>query len=375
MAVSSKIIESEADLARLEPAWDELAEAAGRPFCAPAWMLAWWRHARPSGARLQVVAVEEEERLIGIAPFYARRTGLTTSYEVLTGRLSPPVGPLAVPGREAEVAAAIGTALSGPRERAGYLRMWDRFDVGGMTRRMVDSWPERSPWIHTAVGMPTPVIDLAVDDPEAWVQSLAPKVRQEVRRRRRRLDEAGAEFHEVGAEDRGPALDALLKLHAERWRDRGGSRALVPGLRAMLDEAAREMLPDGRMRLLTITVEGRHVAATMVLGAGEEAVGWLGGFDPEWARSGVSMALIVLAIEGAIRSGKTLFDLGPGDMDYKRRLATAEREISGLTIVPRSAGYPLARATLAPYEARWALSDRLSSETKEKVRRTLARSR
>jgi CelD/BcsL family acetyltransferase involved in cellulose biosynthesis len=253
--------------------------------------------------------------------------------------------------------------------------MWDRFDAGGMTRRMVDSWPGRSPWVHTALGMPTPVIDLAVDDPDAWVQSLAPKARQEVRRRRRRLDEAGAEFQVVGAADRGPALDALLDLHAERWRDRGGSRALVPGLRAMLDEAAREMLPDGRMRLLTVTAEGRHIAATMVLGAGEEAVGWLGGFDPEWARSGVSMALIVLAIEDAIRSGKTLFDLGPGDMDYKRRLATGEREISGLTIAPRSAGYALARATLAPHEARWALSDSLSPETKGKVRGALGRAR
>jgi CelD/BcsL family acetyltransferase involved in cellulose biosynthesis len=71
----------------------------------------------------------------------------------------------------------------------------------------------------------------------------------------------------------------------------------------------------------------------------------------------VSIALIVLAIEDAIRAGKTHFDLGPGDMDYKRRLADAEREISGLTIVPRSAGYPLARAALAPYQARWGLSD------------------
>jgi CelD/BcsL family acetyltransferase involved in cellulose biosynthesis len=78
----------------------------------------------------------------------------------------------------------------------------------------------------------------------------------------------------------------LLELHAGRWRDRGGSRALIPGLRAMLDEAAARMLPEERMRLLTVTADGRTVAATMVLGAGEEAVGWLGGFDPEWARSG-----------------------------------------------------------------------------------------
>jgi CelD/BcsL family acetyltransferase involved in cellulose biosynthesis len=374
MTVSSRIIDEESDLVRLEPMWDELAVAAGRAFCAPAWMLAWWRHARPSGATLHVVAVEEGERLIGIAPFCTRRAGLATSCEVLTGRLSPPVGPLAAPGREAEVSAAIAAAFAGCRG-AGYLQVWDRFDAGDMTRRMVDSWPHRSPWVHTAPGMPAPVIAAAGNDPEAWVQGLGRKVRQEVRRRRRRLEEDGAKFEAIEAENRGPALDALLKLHAERWRERGGSRALVPGLREMLDEAAEQMLPEGRMRLLTITVDGRTVAATMVLAAGEEAVGWLGGFDPAWGGSGVSMILVVHAIEDAIRAGRSIFDLGPGAMAYKRRLADAEREVSGLTIVPRGAGYPLARATLAPYQARWALSERLSPATKDKVRGALARLR
>ena len=367
MKVSSRIIESEADLARLEPAWDELAVAADRPFCAPAWMLSWWRHARPSGAELRVVAVEEGERLIGIAPFYARRAGLTTSWEVLTDQLSRPVGPLAEPGRGADVGAAVAEALAGG-DGPGYLRIWDRFDAGDTTRRMAEAWPHRAPWIHTAVGMPTPIIDFDGRDPEAWIQSLAPKLRQEARRRRRRLDEAGAEFNEVGVDDRGPALDWLLALHELRWSDRGGSRALVPGLRAMLDEAALRMLPDGRMRLLTITVEGRTVAATMVLGAGQEAVGWLGGFDPEWGRQGVSMALIVYAVEDAIRSGKSTFDLGPGDMAYKRRLADFEREISGLTMVPHGSSYALARASLAPHQARWELSTRLTPELKSKLR-------
>lgn len=374
MTASSRIIESEADLARLEPAWDELAGAAARPFCAPAWMLAWWRHARPAGARLRVIAVEEGDRLIGIAPFFARRAGLTTSYEVLSDRLSPPVGPLAAPGRGADVATAIGAALA-RRGGPGYLRLWDRYGAGETTRRLAETWPGRAPWVHTAIGMPTPVIDFDGKDPEAWLQSLAPKVRQEARRRRRRLAEAGAEFDDVAVGDRGPALDALLALHEARWRDRGGSRALVPGLRAMLDEAAERMLPDGRMRLFTITVDGRIVAATTVLAAGEEAVGWLGGFDPEWGRQGVSMSLIVHAIEDAIRAGKTTFDLGPGAMDYKRRLAGFEREISGLTMVPHGPSYALARATLAPHQARWELTARLSPETKAKLRGAVAMAR
>lgn len=62
-------------------------------------------------------------------------------------------------------------------------------------------------------------------------------------------------------------------------------------------------------------------------------------------------------------------------MDYKRRLATAEREISGLTVAPRSSGYPLTRAALASHQARWILSERLSPEAKAKVPGALGRLR
>ena len=74
-------------------------------------------------------------------------------------------------------------------------------------------------------------------DFETWLAGRSTKFRGETRRYRRRLEEAGAEFRTVGAAERGPALDALLALHERRWRDRGGSQAMIPGLREMLDEA------------------------------------------------------------------------------------------------------------------------------------------
>src|SRR5271156_4906515 len=54
------------DLEALAPhldAWDALAVTHGRPFCAPAWMLAWWSQARTGDARLRVVLVSDEHGL------------------------------------------------------------------------------------------------------------------------------------------------------------------------------------------------------------------------------------------------------------------------------------------------------------------------
>ena len=57
--------------------WDELAVEAGRPYCTPAWQLAWWRHAAPANALLRAIVVRDGDAVIGIAP--RSRTGAPMS--------------------------------------------------------------------------------------------------------------------------------------------------------------------------------------------------------------------------------------------------------------------------------------------------------
>lgn len=376
MTLSADIIEQEAALGPVRAEWDALAIECGRPFCAPAWMLSWWHHARPEGGGLHLIAVNDGNRLVGLAPLWTLQPASmpVSAYEVLTDRLSPPVGPLAAPGREREVAALMTRALTRTRPRQSFLRLWDKFGPDDFSRQVVEAWPRRPPWVHAAVRMPTPVVSLEEHDYEAWLEGRSSKFRQEARRRHRRLEELGARIRRAGPDDYWPAIEALLDLHAARWRDRGGSNALVAGLPSMLEEAAAELVPSGRMRIFTIEVEGRVIAANMLLAAGGEVAGWLSGFDEEWGRYSFSMLLALHAIADAAESGESRLNLGPGDMDYKRRLADAQEEITGLTVVPRSAAtYPLTRLGLLAYQARWALSARLSKRTKARLRHALPR--
>ena len=43
--------------------WDELAVDAGRPFCSPGWMLAWWSDAAPARSEIAVVIVRDARRV------------------------------------------------------------------------------------------------------------------------------------------------------------------------------------------------------------------------------------------------------------------------------------------------------------------------
>lgn len=370
MDLTTEIVTDEADLGPLRTEWDALAVETAAPFCAPAWMLAWWRHARPTGATLRVVAVRDGDRLVGLAPLFARSDkGRNAAYDVLTERLSPPAGPLAAPGREREVAAAIGAALAEARPRLSSLQLWSTQGSGDVASILAEAWPGRAPWLRSAAPEPVPVVTLTELDYDGWFAGRSSKFRQESRRMRRRLEDAEAGFELVGPEGLEEALAAFVDLHGDRWQDRGGSDALVTGLRPMLADAAGEMLDAGRMRVYALRAEDRLVAVNVLLVAGGEICGWSSGFDEEWARFSPSMQLTLQAIDDATQQDDARMSLGPGEGGYKRRLADTGEEIVALTLVPRGASYYAARLRLLPAELRAAVAARLSPESKQRLRR------
>lgn len=373
MALATAIVETESDIEDLRPEWDRLAVEASQPLCAPGWMLAWWRHGCAEGAGLRAIAVRDGDRLLGVAPLWAARPGAARSdYQMLAARLAPPAGPLAAPGREREVAEQTIDAIAGGSPRPATIRFWSRHDPAAIGDRLAEAAARRGFWVHRRAPVPLPIADLGCGDFERWFGARGTKFRKESRRRRRRLEDTGARIRLVdGVDEIGPALDAFVELHDARWRDRGGSNALIPGLRGMLAEATDALLPSGRLRIFTLEIEGRAIAVNILLAAGEEVSGWSSGFDVDWYRYSPSIQLALAAIGDAIERGEGRLCLGPGETDYKRRLADRREEIAMTTLVPRDGAYPLTRLRLAPYQARAYTAARLSPQSKRRLRRLL----
>src|SRR4051812_10590831 len=109
----TEIIEDLEGADRLAADWDRLSVQCSRPYCAYAWLSSWWRHVAPKDALLRVVVVTEGSAVVGIAPWYQTRDRLGV-------RMLRPLGwptcsrvePLAVPGRELEVASGVAAALA-----------------------------------------------------------------------------------------------------------------------------------------------------------------------------------------------------------------------------------------------------------------------
>jgi len=329
--------------------WDRLAVLRGQPYSAPAWMLAWWRHASPPGARLAVVVVSEDERVIGVVPAYQRRTrsGLRVARLLGTGHR---VEPLAEPGREGEVAVAAAEALQGLRDRPGALLL-DRGDAEspwpGLLAR---AWPRPAATLWSEL-IGAPAVRLADRTYEDWLAARSGNFRSQHRRRRRQLAERGAEFRLVGpGDDLSAPIASFIALTIERWVLHLGADRGPEGIRGMLLEAAAHLVPSGRMRIWTLEVDGRPVSAQVFLVADGEVAYWNGGYDEEWSKLRPGFETIIRAIEHAFAQGDRRLDLGGGATGYKLRMTGDDDPIRSTLLLPGGRDRPFRRVQLLPQQ-------------------------
>jgi CelD/BcsL family acetyltransferase involved in cellulose biosynthesis len=369
------VVEDSGSLVDHLGAWDALAIAAARPFCAPAWMLAWWHEARSGDARLRVVLVLEHDRLVGVGPFFAQVGALgLVEMRLLAAGFCHRIGPLAEAGAEAEVATELAHALAGMAPTPASIVFEGVDDADPWPELIRAAWPSRRrPRLRTDVRMDAPVIELEASY-EAWLERRERRFRKEARRTARRLEELGVRGR-IARDDE--AVDTLLRLHYERWRGRGGSNVGVEARRTIV-RAMREL--PGEQRLSVALLEGPDgaVAAELVLCAGDAAVFWGGGFLPAWARHAPGTQAMLFALRTIATHGAQGVDLGGGDHEYKRRLADGNRPLAWRTMFPRGARYPLLRLRLAPKHVRFALRDlarRLPGRQRERLKRLMGRGR
>ncbi len=372
--LTGRILTTLEDLDPYVPEWDALAVARRLVYCAPGWVLPWWRHAAPAEAELRVVVVLDGERLFGIAPFYARaQLGGIVGYRMVGAAVTHRIEPLAPAGAIEEVAAVIARTLAAARPVPARLRFDGIPDGSPWPRLLARAWPGRGrPFIHREPGIPAPTVSLAHEGFDAWMATKSANFRQQMRRARRKLESRGAVFRTAATpEEIAAALPDFERLHLARWEARGGSSTLNPRVVDMLLDAGRALVPDGRFRLESIELDGQTISSHLFVSAGEETSYWLGGFDDRYSALWPSMVSLVAAVREGFDRGDTRLDLGQGAQPYKYRLADGQDCLNWLTLVPPGPHYGRAMVLFAPRRLRFAITRRISPEAKARLRRLL----
>ena len=378
MGLAAELVEESARLRLARKDWDSLAVELGRPYCAPAWMLAWWEHARPRRALLRTVLVRDGEELVAVAPFYAdRRFARAVHYRLLAADVSHRVVPLIRPGVEDAAIEAIVHTLAAARPRPAVIHFESVEADDEWPARFTAHWPGPAPPLAVIEWRgPAPTVrlgDRAFDD---WLRSKSRNFRSQAGRMRRRLEAGGARFClATTAQEAQQAMDAMVRLHYARWEGRGGSTALDPGVERMLAQAASELLADYRFRLFTIEAQGATISAHLFMAAGGAVSYWNGGFDDAFAGGQPSMQVLLEAIADGMRRSDRCLDLGGGREQYKLRLADAEDVLETSLVVPRGDGYALTRAQLMPRRVRQRVAVRLPNGLRRRLRAPRTRRR
>jgi CelD/BcsL family acetyltransferase involved in cellulose biosynthesis len=369
----TEVLTEVAGLARLRAGWDALAVAAGRPYCAPGWALSWWSAARPPEAELRAVAVWDSDVLVGMAPCYVTRDrfGIAT-WRLLADVTSSFVEPLAAPGRRVEAGAAIARALRDADPDVDVLSMAAVPQAGGWAALLRREWAGWRPALAPVSTTRAPYIDVPDGGYDAWLSGRSTKFRKSLRARHREFARAGGTFRRAVTPDEvAAALDDFVRLHRDRWQDRGGSSALSPAVVDMLHQVARSLDP-ARLHLWTAEAGGTTVAAALFVAAGDEVHYWLGGFDQGWARYSPSLLVLVEAVRHTARSGYRRLSLGPGTGSYKYRVATGEETLVAVDLVPHGLRFPYVRLCQSPYRIYRLAANRTPPTLKRRLRAPLA---
>jgi CelD/BcsL family acetyltransferase involved in cellulose biosynthesis len=347
--VQGELIDDARALERYREGWDRLAVELSQPYSAPAWALAWWHHAAPPTARLKTIVVREGDELVGIAPLYVDRwAGALRRYSFLAAESCWRVEPLARPGDRERTAEVIADKLSGAQPTPDLLSFRHLPGDSPWPELIARHWPARlRPRLVHESSLPSPHVTLESDDLDAWLATRSRNLRQQIRKKRRTLEQKGAVVSSsASCEGLERDVKAFFALHYDRWEGRGGSWATGRQLEQAVAAAAHELIPKGRFRFAAVRSDDEMVGVAAVIAAGAEAGYWLGGLDRRWTLHSPGLIALVEAIDDGIRRPEKRLDLGPGDEGYKARLADGEDRLHTLSLVPVGARFPWVRLQL-----------------------------
>jgi CelD/BcsL family acetyltransferase involved in cellulose biosynthesis len=289
-------------------------------FTLPPWLMSWWS-AFGDGDAPHIVMIDRDGERIGVVPLKIQ--GATAE---LVG--SPDVCDyldiISMPGRRQDVTRLLLDHLG----KSGIRRLF----FNGV-RKAAAIWTDIIPYAQEkgwAVSCEKEEVTYEIELPDTWqafLQRLNGKQRHELRRKLRRLNEAGDVQFRMIAPSPGPGneLDRFIDLFtASRSDKRSFMTAQMAGFFRSLAESfdGRRILQFGELAL-----SGQVVAMVMCFDYRSTRYLYNSGFDPRFRQLSVGLVSKILSIRDAVEQGISCFDFLKGAEIYKQRLGGVPKDI------------------------------------------------
>lgn len=318
------------DFARRD--WSALvtADPAGTFFHTPEYLKLYWEEFAQEPEHLLLVFAEEDGVQVGAVAF--ERSGQTLRFLGGT-EVTDYLGPVALPDAQATVAKELFASL-------GRLDGWTEADLRGL--------PEDRAWLGllaeaaSAQGFSFDVLEdqngvaplLGLPGSyEEYLSQLPSKLRHEIKRKARRLEDDVGPWHICVAtqETLEPLLDRFVELHRTSEGPKGVF--MQPGMEIFFRRLGEAFVPRGVFNL-TFLEFAEHQKLAGSIGFRFEGTYSLynSAFDRAYQAASPGMVLVAEDIRIAIEAGCSAFDLLKGDYAYKYRFGAVPRAIKRLVV-------------------------------------------
>ena len=284
------------------------------------WNQVAWRHC-PRGCSLAVITVREKSKLVGLGPFVTeRRLGIERIYPIGFDRFAY-LGPLVLPGRD-DVAQAIAAAFVARFPRGllhiPYFQCRDEGLAVMLAQLNTLGWSSCS-WARNVCHYL-----YESDGYEKFLATKSSKVRYNLKRERKKLEEAGAVEIRLcqGAEIDEQVVDRVAAVQKRSWLFRRGQEPLG-------SPYYRELLPAlGRLHLVDVylmTHGGKDIAFVLNYHKDRENICSYVGFDEALAQLSPGKVLMNSVVKTILDRGDHVLDFLFGDAEYKQFWANRSR--------------------------------------------------
>jgi CelD/BcsL family acetyltransferase involved in cellulose biosynthesis len=317
-------------LADVRDSWLPLALESRNIFGTWEWASTWWRH-YGGGSAPQICVWRERSGVRALLPLYVwSRRPLRIARFIGHGPADQlgPIGP-------ANASAAVADLL------------WEASGDLGADLLLAELLPGNDAWSGRFHRPPllteaSPTIALT-GGWEQYLDTRSANLRQQIRRRRRRLEQRySVRLRLAAARHLQDDLTLFFALHGERWGRRSAFRRFEPFQR----DFAAVALDQGWLRLWFLELDDRPAAAWLGFRfAGVESY-YQAGRDPRFDDASVGFVLLAHSIREAAEDGMDEYRLLRGAEAFKARLADADAGVHTFALT-RGARGTVARAAAA----------------------------
>jgi CelD/BcsL family acetyltransferase involved in cellulose biosynthesis len=331
------------NLAELEPyrgAWEALAD--GNVFRSWTWLSTWWRHYGQLDSRralcvfLAESKADQDATLMALLPCYIESSWTQGRVLRLLGDgevCSDHLGMLSVAAESTCAAEAIASCVADRED-------WDLLDFASVDEDDVATTQFHEALLDCSTSRLMTDRCWTIDLPSTWEEFLAMQSkshRKQLRQLQRRVLESDlAGWRLVQSLDEfGGAWATLVDLHQRRRQTLRQPGCFSSTTWAAFHwDVAQLLLTEGRLRLSTLELEGKPIAAEYHLAGADATFAYQGGVDPDRLEDEPGQLSMICSIKRAIDEGHRQFDLLRGDEPYKAHWRAAPRQALRLIAVP-----------------------------------------